>query len=119
MLNDWLKGRVREQVGVHLTMTCTIRRKTQTISEYGGQTDGPTLEITSACFLTRANRNSADMINAADQGRVFYMLHLPYDTDIEDGDDVVVDGETYYTEQVYRSQSLNIMRQALVVKQGS
>jgi hypothetical protein len=106
-------------VGHHLTQTCTIERRTFSTSDYGGETEGPTLVITSDCYLTRATRSGGDMINAADQGRVFYMLHLPYDVDIEDGDEVVVDSERYRTEQVYRDQSVGVMRQALVVKEGS
>ena len=119
MLSTRLKGRVRQKVEQNLTMSCTIERPQWGQDDYGGREGLPPLTSTSACFLTRLTRTGADMINAADQGRVFYMLHLPWDADIEDGDEVVIDGERYRVEQAIRQQSVQVMRQAVVVLQGS
>jgi len=119
MLSTRLKGMVRQRVEQNLTQSCTIERPQWGVDDYGGRVALSPLTSTSDCFLTRMTRTGADMINAADQGRVFYMLHLPWDTDIEDGDEVVIDGERYRVEQAIRQQSVQVMRQAVVVLQGS
>lgn len=119
MLSTRLQGMVRQRVEQNLTQSCTIERPDWGTDEYGGRVELPPATSTSDCFLTRKNRSSADMINAADMGRVFYMLHLPWDADIEDGDVVVIDDERYRVEQAIRQQSVQVMRQAVVVLQGS
>jgi len=119
VFSDRLKARVRQRVAQNLTMSCTIERPQSGIDDYGAGVDLPSVTSTSDCFLTRLTRTASDMINAADQGRVFYTLHLPWETDIEDGDEVVIDGERYRVEQAIRYQGVQVMRQAVVVLQGS
>ena len=123
MLSDRLRGKARLRVEQNLTETCTIERPQSGQDEYGGAMDLPPVSTTSACHLSRMSRNSADMVAMADQGRVYYMLHLPWDADIEDGDEVVMyDGGRelrYRVEQALRQQSVQVMRQAVVVLAGS
>lgn len=121
MLSNRLRAQVRRTVAKHLTQRCTIERQMFNLTdEAGGHVDGPNTLIESACFLTRVNRSSADLLaGTADIGRVYYTLNVPHDTDIRDEDVVVIEGERYRVEQVMRSNGLDVMRQALVVKQGS
>lgn len=119
ILSARLMAKVRARIEQHLVQECTIERKTYALDEYGVSQVITTTPTTSACFLTRNTRSAAQMNDTKDQARVYYNLHLPHDADIRDGDEVVIDGERYYTEQVLRSQGMNVMRQAVLVKHGS
>lgn len=125
MLNSRLQAQVRARVERHLTQTCQIERKTFATDEYGDRSLASTLVIPSACFLTKVSRSSAQETAGADLGRVYYNLHLPYDTDIRDGDEVVIIDavtaaeERYTVDQAIRSQGVNVMRQAVLIKAGS
>ncbi len=121
MLNDRLKNQVRARIEKHLTQTCVIRRREYATDSYGNEVEFARTQITSACFLTVLRRYAGNRVAAEDLGRVYYTLHLPYDTDIQDNDEVEVDGDTtvYRVEQAIRSQGVDVMRQAIVVKAGS
>jgi len=119
-----LKNQVRKQIETHLTQTCRIERYTYGSGSLGGRTKTGTQVITTACFLTRVQRTGADMVAAAEQGRIYHMLHVPWDVDIQDQDVVFLildkgDEVKFETAQVLRYQSVEVMRQALVVKAGS
>jgi hypothetical protein len=124
VLTGMLKSQVRRQVEANLPQRCRIERYTYAAGSLGGQEIAGTQVIESACFLTRVTRSAADLVAAAEQGRVFYTLHLPYDTDIQDQDAVFLILNTgaeikYETVQVIRNQGVDVMRQAIVVKAGS
>lgn len=120
MFSDWSKNLIRSRIEINLTETCIITRWSETAnSVYGTPERSVASQVEAKCFLTSTSRASDAMITDADKGRVFYMLQLPHDTDIEDGDTVTVKGEDYETKQVIRSQSVDVMRQALLVKAGS
>lgn len=120
MLPDWLKANIRQQIETNLTQSCTIERYEDVASaNLGAPKRRFVSAIESACFLTKEQGQADTMLNEADKGRVFYTLQLPYNTDIQDGDTVLIDGESYETRQVLRSQSQDVMRQARLVKAGS
>lgn len=119
MLSNNTRNLVRARINQNLTLTCTITRNVQDVDAYGALSVASTSSTTSKCFLTRLQRSSPELLNEQDLSRVFYELHLPYDTDIDDNDIVTIGGETYRTVQVYRDQSVNVMRQAVVVKVGA
>lgn len=120
MLPDWVKAIVRQQIDENLSQSCTIERYEDVASSGLG---APKRRLVSsfecACFLTKEQGQADSKLNEADKGRVFYMLQLPYDADIRDGDTVLIAGESYETRQVLRSQSQDVMRQARLVKAGS
>lgn len=109
----------------NLTQTCRIERYTYGEDSLGGRAvTGTEIVYEGKCFLTRVNRSGADMVAAAEQGRVYYTLNLPYDADIQDQDAVFIileNGaeEAYETAQVIRRQSVDVMRQAMIVRAGS
>lgn len=119
MFSNFTKSRVRSRINQNLTQTCTITRNVQTVDAYGALSVTSSSSTTSKCFLTRLQRNAPELLNEQDLSRVYYSLHLPYDTDIDDNDVVTISGETYRTVQVYRDQSVDVMRQAIVVKVGA
>lgn len=124
MLTTMMKDQARRAVERNLTQRCRIERYQYSAGDLGGQTVVGTQVIDSACFLTRVSRTAADLVAAAEQGRVFYTLHLPYDTDIQDQDAVFLilengDEIAYETVQVIRDQGVGVMRQAVLVKAGS
>lgn len=120
MLSNFAKNVIRSRIENNLTKTCTVTRYIETVDPVLGIPEKSLQSQTNyACFLTRVGRSGSELVLEADQGRVFYMLQLPYDADIEDGDTVTIDSEDYETKQVFRSQSVDVMRQAMVVKVGS
>lgn len=112
-------GMLRSRINENLTQTCTITRNVQGVDAYGSLSVTSSSTSSSACFLTRLQRNAPELLNEQDQSRTYYELHVPYNTDLDDGDVVTIDGETYRTVQVYRNQSVDVMRQAIVVKEGA
>ncbi len=121
MYPAWILAQLRASINDELMDTCTIIRYGDAVNDdYGLAVRSIVSETSSACALTRASRaTNQDMITHADKGRAFYMLSMPYDTDIQDGDTIIVASEDYETKQVIRSHSNDVMRQALLVKAGS
>lgn len=121
MLPDWLKQTIRAQINGHLVQTCTIERYVDAAStNLGAPKRVLKWSVESPCFLKKESMNTANpLVNEADKGKVFYELELPYDTEIADGDSVIVDGERYETRQVLSRQSQDVMVQARLVKVGS
>lgn len=119
MFGDRTLAMIRSRINRNLTQTCTITRNVQTVDAYGALSVSSSSSTSSECFLTKMSRATPELLNEQDLSRVFYELHVPYDTDIDDNDVVTIDGETYRTVQVHRSQSVNVMRQAILVKVGA
>lgn len=119
MLRSSTLARIRNRINENLIQTCTITRSVQDVDAYGAISTVSSSSTTSACYLTRMSRTAPELLNEQDLSRVYYSLHVPHDTDLEDGDVVTIAGETYRTVQVYRSQSVDVMRQAIVVKEGA
>lgn len=108
----------------HLVLNCRIERYEYGLDSLGGRSVLSTEVISSVCFLTRVTRTGADMVAAAEQGRVYYQLQLPHDVDIQDQDAVFLlhdngEEEQFETVQVLRQQGVDVMRQATLVKAGS
>ncbi len=118
MLRSRTQKLLRRRINSVLSETCTIRRVVKSLDEYGSPIETAPVDTSSACFLTGLRRTSANLISGADVGRVFYELHLPYDADIEDTDVILLDGQEYHIEQVIARQSVNVMKQVIVVKVG-
>ncbi|QPC81067.1 hypothetical protein G4Y79_15290 [Phototrophicus methaneseepsis] len=104
-----------------LTQTCEIRRNHAPVPDgYGGYQEPRGYDrIVSACFLVTDSRRQRDAgVAGADVGQVFYVLQLPYDTDIQDGDVVIVDDKQFEVAQAVVEHSNDVMRQARLVRAG-
>lgn len=119
ILSNSTQAILRQRVESAMTKDCIIRRTTFSTDSYGGPGTPLSVDVFSKTYLTRVQRTGADMVAAADSGRVHYMANLPYDADIRDGDAVIVDEIEYQTVQVIARHSNDLMRQALIVKAGS
>lgn len=118
-LPDFVLRTLRARVNANLVDMCIIERYEDSLDAYGNPERSLVSSTEYRCYLIRTDRSAGDMITEADVGRVFYELQLPYDADIADGDTVLIDSERYETMQVYRNQSVDVMRQARLVKQGA
>lgn len=116
MLPDWLSNQIRSTINTHLSETCRIERWSDSVGDYGEPVRSLDYATDATCYLTRLNRESDGMVTEAERSETRYMLQLPHDADIRDGDVVIVNDERYQVAQVHRSMSQQVMRQAIVIK---
>ena len=114
-LSDDELSKMREDLGYLLPGTAIISRPTAGTGLYGPL--DPTWNATGTvdCRLDSISRTAlTGMIADAEVGRTYYQLSLPYNADLRDGDSVSVASKTYECLQVFRGQSANAVRRALL-----
>jgi head-tail adaptor len=114
-LSDDELAALRADLDELLPGTAIIQRASAGTGLYGGHNPNWGAVGTVVCRVDSINRqDTAGMIADAEVGRTYYQLSLPYNADLRDGDRVSVSSVVYECLQVYRNQSANGVRRAVL-----
>lgn len=110
---------LQRAIARHLTQRCTIKRESAYTEDEYGTPSTTDLMWDSACYLTRDRRTPPETgVADSDSSRVYYILQLPYDVDLADGDTVIVDDVEYQVAQANIRHSNDVMQNARITKAG-
>ena len=111
---------LQRAIARHLTQSCTIKRESAYTEDEYGTPETTDLVWSSACYLTRDRRTPSDAgVADSDSSRVYYILQLPYDVDLADGDTVIVDEVEYQVAQANIRHSNDVMQNARITRAGA
>lgn len=112
----------RAAVESTMTLSGTIQRRTYgtvTADDYGGPVlaSGGTVNTVTACALAKAkDRTKIGVISAREAEMNYYLLTLPWNTDITPDDKIVIEGDTYAVNMLHDSHILKLAVRATVSK---
>lgn len=111
MLTATELAQLRQDVLETLPDTCRIERATITNTNGNVSETWGTAVASAVCRLDPDNRRQEDAVLAdRESGVARYLLSLAYDTDIRDGDRVVVNGRTYQASQIHENHTMRAVR---------
>jgi hypothetical protein len=100
--------------------TCTILRPSTSVDShyFADESSAGTIGTAVACRLDPfTQRNDASgMVAAREANRAYFMLTLPWNATIDDGDRVVTNGETLQVLQLFNVHSLRLVTRVLCAK---
>jgi hypothetical protein len=96
----------------------TITRITRAADSYGMLTPSGTVTIATVCGLSKASNRSRFLQNLAgrDAEINYYMLTLPWNTDIQPDDKITVENDVYAIVNLFDDHIYRIARRAVVTK---
>jgi hypothetical protein len=113
-------ARIRAELGLKLTESCTVLRPAPTVDDAGYTSDNFGTAVTGvACRLIPLNRRDRQDVKATQEiGRTYYRLVMPYDTDVRDGDRVALGTVTYEVLQIDGDRTDRVDKQATIARFG-
>ncbi len=79
-----------------------LKRPQDAADEIGGSSNSfETVNLALACRILPLNDKGRDfVVGDGEEGRSYFRLIVPYDTDLRDGDRVEMNGDTYEIQQI-------------------
>lgn len=120
MINSQTLAMMRRNTARFLKDTCVLKRPQNVQDELGGSTN--TFEIVNAALACRVlplnDRGRNFTVGEGEQGRTYFRLIAPWDTEIGDGWQVEVAGITYEIQQVEAVHTDNTDVRARLMRLG-
>lgn len=118
-LSNLTKSIIRRTVGEMLTEAVVIKRYTDSLDTYGAPVRALASSVSTTGYLTdAAGGANVAMVADEDVSEVTYLLTVPYNADIVDGDVVTVGGRDYRVRRVIIDHSNDVLRRVWVVRIG-
>ena len=93
------------------------RNRNGSVNDYYEAVEGTVANGTVVCRLDPYNKqDSSHMVGERDASRVWFRLSLPYDTDVQSDDTIIVGGNTYSIIQLHEGHSDNFAVRLVVAK---
>jgi head-tail adaptor len=114
-LTDDELAKIREDLYELLPGTAIIQRPSAGTGLYGSHAPSWNNVGTVVCRVDSISRQDAQGIIAdAEVGKTYYQMTLPYNGDLRDGDRLSIGGRVYECLQIFRGQSANGVRRAVL-----
>jgi Phage head-tail joining protein len=111
---------MRRIMAQFLKDTCALKRLEDTKDELGGSAAlYITVNATLKCrMLPLSDKNNNFVAGQGEQARTYFRLIMPYDTDVQDGDQVEFSGDTYEVQQIEDAQTDAVDKRARLMRLG-
>ena len=110
---------LRSDVTDLLPSTCDIVRRTVT-NDKGHPSESTATSVNDTpCRIDPASGRDLDgLVSEQEKGKAYYILSVGWNIDLQDGDQISFDSDTYRVAQLHDDHSARIVRRALIVKVG-
>ena len=110
---------IRRETAKFLKDTCTLKRPVDARDEIGGSGNEFATVTTLACRILPLNDKGRDFqVGEGEQGRSYFRLIVPYDSDVRDGDQIEFGSDTYEVQQIEEVHTDNTDVRARLMRLG-